>query len=104
MPLPNKVMCMVQYKLTDVKVASYGIGMCQNHNVRKKIAVLAHSGHDLPASSVRGSPIAINGAARRIRTMCWPTRAENSATDSAQSGDKSAADATSQPLIAQSRY
>jgi hypothetical protein len=48
MALPNKQRCIHQYQVTDVNVASYGNGMCQNHSEAKNTNALAHTGQPLP--------------------------------------------------------
>jgi hypothetical protein len=71
--------------------------MCQNHSKPKNAPAAVQERHPPRCAPRCGSPSAISGAAIKMRTMCWPMRAENSATDSAQSGEISAAAATSQP-------
>src|SRR6478735_3089718 len=70
--------------------------MCQTHSAAKK-AMVAGQRVRLPGAGA-GKPVAISGAAISRMIMCWAARAENSATDSAQSGDSVAAAKTAQPM------
>src|SRR5712671_5644403 len=77
---PKRQTCMHQYRGTELKVASYGTGMCQNHSDEKNTSALIHRGQPACCAPT-GISSAINGAAMSTRTMCCPTRAEKSATD-----------------------
>ncbi|OJU60865.1 MAG: hypothetical protein BGO08_12060 [Altererythrobacter sp. 66-12] len=75
--------------------------MCHSHRNTVNAATAGHRGRE---SRGGGRPAAISGAAIRIRIMCWPTRAANSDTDSAHSGESSARAVTAQPVIASVRW
>src|SRR6185437_14302219 len=39
---PNRLRCIAQYTDVELKVASYGTGICQNHRATKNAAALLH--------------------------------------------------------------
>ena len=72
--------------------------MCQNHSAAEEDQCAAPQPQPCAAAAAgRGSESASNGAATSTRIMCCATRAENSATESAHSGESSARAVTAQP-------